>query len=73
MTTTEEGVILTPGDIKKMTIQATIIRANGDIEHYGTISGFHKNKFYNAIMQIYIKLHRYMTEIKLGKYISKHR
>lgn len=65
--------VITRGDIKKMTIEAKIIRADGRVEDYGVVSIYHKNKLRNLLAQVYVRIHRLITEIKIGKYSSKHR
>jgi hypothetical protein len=65
--------VITRGDIKKMIIEAKIIRANGSVEDYGVVSIYHKNKLRNLLAQVYVRIHRLITERNIGKYSSKHR
>lgn len=65
--------IITGTQIKRATIEAIIIRADGTQEKYGIVSGYDKNIFKHIYLQISIKLRRVLTELRLGKYFSKHR
>ncbi len=65
--------IITGTQIKRATIEATIIRADGTREEYGIVSGYDKNIFKHIYLQLSIKLRRVLTELRLGKYSSKHR
>lgn len=44
--------------VKEITIEATVIRANGDIEPRGVISYYHKNPLKRAMWALRQKLRR---------------
>ncbi len=56
--------LIAAGKVKSMTIEATVIRADGRIEPQGTISGWHTNIFKHLALQARIKLDRLRVNIK---------
>lgn len=54
----EINTLLASGKIKSMTIEAVVIRANGNIEPQGTIAGFHTNIIKNVLLWMKIKYNR---------------
>lgn len=57
----EVNALISEGKLKSMTLEATVIRANGDIEPQGIIAGFHKNIFKNIALWMKIKYDRFHT------------
>lgn len=53
-------------DIEQSTISVKIIRANGRVEDYGIVAGFHKNKIKHVAMQISIYLRRFIKGLIYG-------
>lgn len=45
-------------DIKEASIQATVIRADGSVEHLGTVSFYHRNPLRRAMWALKQKLRR---------------
>jgi hypothetical protein len=52
------NAMIAAGKIKSMSIEATVIRANGDIEPQGTIAGYDRNILKNIILWMKIKRDR---------------
>ncbi len=61
------GGILAQGKIKSITIDAVVIRANGDIEPQGRISGWHTNIFKHIALQARVKYDRLRVNIQRFK------
>ena len=54
----EVNALIAAGKVRGMTIEATVIRANGNTEPQGTIAGFHSNILKNILLWIKIKRDR---------------
>jgi hypothetical protein len=66
----EINALIAAGKIKSMTLEATVIRANGDIEPQGIIAAKHRNILKHILLQVRIKLDRlyvYRQRLKNGK------
>jgi hypothetical protein len=63
-TLNEVAALITAGRLKSMTVQAVVIRANGNIEPQGTISGRNRNIFKHLLLQAKIKLTRLWVKYK---------
>lgn len=55
-------VLLQRANIKHFDIQAKVIRANGNVEDYGTIAGWDRNIFKHILLQMKI----YWTRLKIN-------
>lgn len=55
------------GKVKSVSITAVVIRANGDIEPQGVISGWHSNKIKHLLLQARIKYDRLKVNIQRFK------
>lgn len=60
----ELNALRAAGKVKSFNIEATVIRANGDIEPQGIISGWHSNIFKHLALQAKIKLDRLRVNIQ---------
>lgn len=58
------NALIAAGKVKSVTIEATVIRANGSIEPQGTISGWHTNIFKHILLQAKIKYDRLRVNIQ---------
>lgn len=58
-TTDDINAMIAAGRMKSMTVEAVVIRANGNIEPQGTIAGYHNNIIKNILLWIKIKRDRF--------------
>jgi hypothetical protein len=66
-TVDDVNALIAAGKVKSFNIEATVIRANGDTEPQGTISGWHSNIFKHLALQVKIKYHRLRVNIQRFK------